>query len=306
MITADYPRDLRGYGSAPPHPRWPNGARIAISFVLNYEEGGERTILDGDPCSESYLVPEISQVPAHAGERALTVESLYEYGSRSGFWRILRLFNERRMPLTCWAVGIALARNPCAATAMVEGGHEVASHSWRWFDYSTVSEDEERQHIRMTVDTIRRLTGHGPRGWYTGRFSVNTRRLVMEEAPEVLYDSDSYNDDLPFWTKVDDKPRLIVPYALDTNDFKFSLSPGWTSGEDFTTYLKAAFDHLYREGAQAPKMMSVGLHCRLTGRPARAEALSRFLDYVASQKDVWVCRREEIARHWMTHFPANG
>jgi allantoinase len=306
MITADYPRDLGGYGSAPPHPRWPNGARIAISFVLNYEEGGERTILDGDPCSESYLVPEISQAPALAGERALQVESLYEYGSRSGFWRILRLFNERRMPFTCWAVGIALARNAEAATAMVEGGHEVASHSWRWLDYSAMPEDEERRHIRATVDTIRQLTGQGPRGWYTGRISANTRRLVMEEAPEVFYDSDSYSDDLPYWTKVGDKPRLIVPYALDTNDFKFSLSPGWTSGEDFTAYLKATFDHLHREGGQAPKMMSVGLHCRLTGRPARAEALGRFLDYVAGQKDVWICRREEIARHWITHFPAKG
>jgi len=305
-MTTDYPRDLRGYGSAPPHPRWLNGARIAVSFVLNYEEGGERTILDGDPCSENYLVPEISQVPALAGERAFSVESLYEYGSRSGLWRILRLFNERCMSFTCWAVGSALARNPQAATAMVEGGHEVASHSWRWFDYSAMSEDEERQHIRMTVDTIKRLTGQGPRGWYTGRFSVNTRRLVMEEAPEVLYDSDSYNDDLPYWIKVGGRPRLIIPYALDTNDFKFSLSPGWTSGEDFTSYLKAAFDHLYREGALAPKMLSVGLHCRLTGRPARAEALSHFLDYVAAQKDVWVCRREEIARHWMKHFPANG
>ena len=305
-MTADYPRDLQGYGSAPPHPRWPNGAKIAISFVVNYEEGGERTILDGDACSENYLVPEISQAPALEGERALSVESLYEYGSRSGFWRILRLFNERRMPFTCWAVGIALARNPCVATAMVEGGHEVASHSWRWFDYSAMPEDEERQHIRMTVDTIRQLTGLGPRGWYTGRVSVNTRRLVMEEAPEVFYDSDSYNDDLPYWTRVGGKPRLIVPYALDSNDFKFSLSPGWTSGEDFTTYLKAAFDHLHREGAQAPKMMSVGLHCRLTGRPARAEALGRFLDYIARQKDVWVCRREEIARHWVTRFPVNG
>ncbi len=302
----DYPRDLRGYGERPPHPQWPNGARVAVSFVLNYEEGGERTILDGDPCSESYLVPEIPQVAAMVGERSPSVENLYEYGSRAGFWRILRLFNERRIPFTSWAVGLALARNPDAAKAMVEGGHEVASHSWRWFDYSSMPEEEERQHIRLTVDTIRRLTGRGPLGWYTGRFSANTRRLVLEEAPEVIYDSDSYNDDLPYWIKVGDKPRLIIPYALDTNDFKFSLSPGWTSGTDFTAYLSAALDHLHREGAHAPKMMSIGLHCRLTGRPARAEALARFLDYVAAKTDVWVCRREEIARHWIAHFPPNG
>lgn len=301
----DYPRDLRGYGERPPHPQWPNGARVAVSFVLNYEEGGERTILDGDPCSEGYLVPEIA-VPALAGERSPSVENLYEYGSRAGFWRILRLFNERRMPFTSWAVGLALARNPEAAKAMVEGGHEVASHSWRWFDYGSMPEDEERKHIRMTVDTIRRLTGRGPLGWYTGRFSANTRRLVLEEAPEVIYDSDSYNDDLPYWIKVGDKPRLIIPYALDTNDFKYSLNPGWSSGPDFTAYLTAAFDHLYREGAHAPKMMSIGLHCRLTGRPARAEALARFLDHVAGKTDVWVCRREEIARHWIAHFPPNG
>jgi chitin deacetylase len=302
----DYPRDLRGYGAKPPHPQWPNGARVAVSFVLNYEEGGERTILDGDPCSESYLVPEIPQVAAMVGERSPSVENLYEYGSRAGFWRILRLFNERRIPFTSWAVGLALARNPDAAKAMVEGGHEVASHSWRWFDYSSMPEEEERQHIRLTVDTIRRLTGRGPLGWYTGRFSANTRRLVLEEAPEVIYDSDSYNDDLPYWIKVGDKPRLIIPYALDTNDFKFSLSPGWTSGTDFTAYLIAAFDHLHREGAHAPKMMSIGLHCRLTGRPARAEALARFLDHVGTKADVWVCRREEIARHWIAHFPPNG
>jgi allantoinase len=300
---SDYPRDLVGYGATAPNPDWPSGARIAVSFVVNYEEGGERSVLDGDPCSENYLVPELSEMPAIPGARALLVENLYEFGSRSGFWRILRVFAQHQMPFTCWAVGSALARNPSVASAMVKAGHEVASHSWRWFNYAGMSEEEERRHIRLTVATIERLTGLPPLGWYTGRFSINTRRLVIEEAPSVIYDSDSYNDDLPYWIKVGKKDRLIIPYALDTNDFKFALSPGWTSGEDFGTYLRSAFDHLYREGANSPKMMSIGLHCRLTGRAGRAEALARFLDYVAAKADVWICRREEIARHWIKHFP---
>jgi allantoinase len=296
------PRDLIGYGRHRPQAEWPGGARIALSFVLNYEEGGERNVMDGDPHAEIYVTPEISGIPP-VTRRNLSVEDLFEYGSRAGFWRLMRVFGERDVPFTSWAVGLALKRNPEAGIAMAEAGHEVASHSWRWIDYADVPEEQEREDIRKTVQTIREITGHPPLGWYTGRYSANTRRLVMEET-ETLYDSDCYNDDLSYWTRVDGKPRLMIPYALDSNDFKFALSPGWTSGDDFFTYLKAAFDHLYREGETEPKMMSVGLHCRLTGRPARAEALARFIDYVLTHERVWICRRVEIARHWMVRHPA--
>ena len=227
----DTPRDLVGYGRHRPHARWPNGARVAVSFVLNYEEGGERSVMDGDAHAETYLVPEIANMPAVA-RRSASAEALFEYGSRAGFWRILRLFEERRLPFTAWAVGLALARNPEAGIAMAEAGHEVASHSWRWIDYADMPEEQERQHIRQTVEAITRIAGAPPLGWYTGRCSANTRRLVMEET-ETLYDSDCYDDDLPHWVRVGDRPRLLVPYALDTNDFKFALSPGWSSGDDF-------------------------------------------------------------------------
>jgi allantoinase len=285
------PRDLVGYGRHRPQADWPGGARLALSFVLNYEEGGERSVMDGDPHAEIYLTPEITGVPP-VNRRNYSVEDLFEYGSRAGFWRLLKVFAERGLPFTSWTVGIAMA----------EAGHEVASHSWRWIDYSGMPEEQERDDIRKTVQTIREITGNPPLGWYTGRYSLNTRRLVMEET-ETLYDSDCYNDDLPYWTHVAGKPRLMVPYSLDTNDFKFAMSPGWTSGDDFFTYLKAAFDHLYREGETEPKMMSVGLHCRLTGRPARAEALARFIDYVGTHNRVWICRRVEIARHWLSRHP---
>ncbi len=295
-------RDLAGYGRARPNAAWPGGARIAVSFVLNYEEGGERSVAEGDAHAENYLVPDLVGLPALAF-RSRNLEDLFEYGSRAGFWRILRLFDERGLKFTSWAVGQALARNPDAGRAMAESGHEVASHSWRWIDYRGMPEAEEREHIRQTVATIQAICGAPPLGWYTGRYSDNTRRLVMEETA-TLYDSDSYNDDLPYWTQVAGQPRLIVPYALDTNDFKFATSPGWLSGEDFFTYLKAAFDQLYREGETEPKMLSIGLHARLVGRPARAGALARFLDYVQRHDKAWVCRRVEIARHWMARFPA--
>ena len=295
------PRDLRGYGRARPQAEWPGGARVAVSFVLNYEEGGERSVDDGDPHAEHYLVPDIVGVAPQA-RRNLFVEDAFEYGSRAGFWRILGLFEQRRMPFTCWAVGLALLRNPDAGRAMAEAGHEVASHSWRWIDYADMPEAAEREDIRRAVRAIAEVAGAPPLGWYTGRGSVNTRRLVMEET-DTLYDSDSYNDDLPYWTTVAGKPRLIVPYALDTNDFKFAMNPGWTSGEDFYLYLKAAFDHLYREGEREPKMMSIGLHARLTGRPGRADALARFMDHVGSHPGAWVCRRVEIARHWTARHP---
>jgi allantoinase len=296
-------RNLVGYGRRRPAADWPGGARIAVSFVLNYEEGGERNVMDGDPHAENYLVPDLAGLPAIPG-RNYFVEDAYEYGSRAGFWRLLRLFEERDLKFTSWAVGLALERNPEAGAAMAEAGHEVASHSWRWIDYADVPEQREREDIRKTVEVIHRITGTEPLGWYTGRYSKNTRRLVMEET-NTLYDSDCYNDDLPYWVEVSGRPRLLVPYALDTNDFKFALTPGWTSGDDFFAYLKAAFDRLYREGEAEPKMMSIGLHCRLAGRPARADALARFMDYVQSHEKVWICRRIEIARHWMARHPFN-
>lgn len=294
-------RDLIGYGRRRPHADWPGGARIAVSFVLNYEEGGERSPAEGDAQAETYLVPDLVGLPP-LPERSRSLENLFEYGSRAGFWRILRLFEERGLPFTSWAVGQALQRNPEAGRAMAEAGHEVASHSWRWIDYRGMPEDEERDHIRQCVATIRAICGAPPLGWYTGRYSENTRRLVMEET-ETLYDSDSYSDDLPHWIEVAGKPRLIVPYALDTNDFKFATSPGWLSGDDFFTYLRASFDQLYREGLREPKMLSIGLHCRLVGRPGRADALARFMDYVQRHDHAWVCRRVEIARHWMRRHP---
>ncbi len=303
-MNGDRPRDLAGYGRHRPHADWPGGARVAVSFVLNYEEGGERNVMDGDPHAEIYLVPEVSGARPVPG-RNYNVEDLFEYGSRAGFWRILRIFEERRVPFTSWAVGLALQRNPEAGIAMAEAGHEVASHSWRWIDYADMPEEQERADIRRTVEAIRTIAGAEPLGWYTGRYSQNTRRLVMEETG-TLYDSDCYNDDIPYWVKVAGRPRLLVPYALDTNDFKFALSPGWTSGDDFFAYLRAAFDRLYREGEQEPKMMSVGLHCRLVGRPARSDALARFMDYVLQHDRVWICRRVEIARHWMQRHPFAG
>ena len=295
------PRDLIGYGRRPPRVTWPGGARVAVSFVLNYEEGGERSVADGDAHCETYLVPDIVGV-APRPQRNAFVEDAFEYGSRVGFWRLMQLFEERGLPFTCWAVGLALSRNPDAGRAMAEAGHEVASHSWRWIDYAGMPEDRERDDIRKAVRTITDIVGTPPLGWYTGRSSANTRRLVLEETA-TLYESDSYNDDLPYWTTVAGNPRLVVPYALDTNDFKFAMNPGWMSGEDFFAYLKAAFDQLYREGARSPKMMSIGLHPRLSGRPARAHAVARFMDHVQNHTDVWICRRVEIARHWMTHHP---
>ena len=258
-------RDLHGYGRRRPLAAWPGAARVAVSFVLNYEEGGERNVLDGDAHAENYLVPEVVGLPPIAG-RSRIVEDLFEYGSRAGFWRVLRLFEERGLHFTSWAVGLALKRNPDAGRAMAEAGHEVASHSWRWTDYSGMPEDEERDHIRQTVAAIRDICGAPPLGSYTGRYSPNTRRLVMEET-ETLYNSDAYNDDLPYWVQVAGKPRLIIPYALDTNDFKFAFSPGWESGEDFFTYLQGRVRPTASRGRAGAQMMSIGLHGRLVGRP---------------------------------------
>jgi allantoinase len=296
-----YPRDLIGYGATPPHADWPGGARIALQFVLNYEEGAENCVLHGDAASETFL-SEIINAQPYPHARHMSMESLFEYGSRAGVWRILRLFESRKLPLTIFGVGMALARNPDLTQAMAAAGHEIACHGWRWINYHGVAEAEERAHIALAVETVRRLTGSAPVGWYTGRTSENTRRLVVEHGG-FLYDADSYSDDLPYWELVAGKPQLIVPYTLDTNDMRFASVQGFNTGEQFFTYLKDAFDVLYAEGESAPKMLSVGLHCRLIGRPARLAALARFLDYVQGFDRVWICRRADIARHWIARHP---
>lgn len=304
MMAADtdYPRDFLGYGANPPDPKWPNGAKLALSFVLNYEEGGENTVLNGDAGSELYL----HEVPGGSpilGERNRTVESQFDYGARAGVWRILRAFAARKLPLTVYGVGCALELNPTVARAFAEAGHEVASHAWRWIDYHSVDEATERAEIARCVEVIERLTGTRPVGWYTGRISPNTRRLVAEHGG-FLYDSDSYADDLPFYVTAAGKPMLIIPYTLDNNDMKYAVPPGFSAPDGWEQYMTDAFETLLAEGrAGAPKMMSVGLHCRLIGRPGRAAALARFLDKVAATPDVWVCRRADIARHWLAQHP---
>lgn len=299
--TLPYPRDLIGYGPTPPVADWPGQARIAVQFVLNYEEGAESNILHGDAASETFLSEIIGAAP-YPGQRHMSMESLYEYGSRAGVWRLLRLFGERRLPLTVFGVGMALMRHSEVAHAFAEAGHEIASHGWRWIDYRNVSEAVEREHIALAVETIRRITGKPPVGWYTGRSGENTRRLVADHGG-FLYDSDSYADDLPYWEQVGGKPRLIVPYTLDTNDMRFVQAQGFHSGDQFFTYLKDAFDVLYAEGETSPKMLSIGLHCRLVGRPGRIAGMARFLDYIQGHERIWICRREEIARHWITRHP---
>lgn len=296
-----YPRDMIGYGASPPDSRWPDGARLALQFVINYEEGGENAILHGDPASEAFL-SEIVGADARPGVRHMSMESLYEYGSRAGFWRLRRLFVERGIPVTVYGVTMALARNPEAVLAMREADWEIASHGYRWIDYQYVDEATERHHMRQAVLTHTKLTGERPLGWYTGRTSPLTRRLVVEEGG-FLYDADSYADDLPYWDTTYGRPQLIVPYTLDANDMRFATAQGFNSGDQFYTYLKDSFDMLHAEGAVAPKMLSVGLHCRLAGRPGRAAALARFLDYAQGHDGVWICRRIDIARHWHAHHP---
>jgi len=311
MADPNYPRDLVGYGAKPPHARWPGGARIAVQFVLNYEEGAESSVLHGDPAAETFLSEIVGAPPYRA--RHMSMESLYEYGARAGVWRVLRLFRERRLPLTIFAVGMALERNPAVAEALVADGHEVASHGWRWISYQDIDEATEREHMARAVQTIERATGQRPRGWYTGRDSPGTRRLVVEHGG-FAYDADSYADDLPYWTQVETaggrKAHLVVPYTLDTNDMRFATPQGFNSGEQFCAYLCDAFDVLYAEGdpqgADRPKMLSIGLHGRIVGRPARLAALARFLDHVQRHEDVWVARRIEVAEHWMaTHPPVD-
>jgi putative urate catabolism protein len=301
-MTSEYPRDMIGYGAKPPHPHWPGDARIALQIVVNYEEGGENAVLHGDAASETFL-SEIIGAAAFEGRRHMSMESIYEYGSRAGFWRLMRLFEDRGLPVTMFAVGMALERHPDAAKAMVELGHEVASHGWRWINYDQIDEAVERDHMRRAIESITRLTGQRPLGWYTGRTSEQTQRLVAEEGG-FLYDADSYADDLPYWVKVAGRDSLIVPYTLDANDMRFATAQGFNTGDQFFTYLRDSFDTLYAEGEVAPKMMSVGLHCRIAGRPGRIAGLKRFLDHVQAHDKVWICRRVDIARHWRTIHPA--
>ena len=296
QTPSDYPRYLHGYGRNPPDARWPNGARIAVQFVLNYEEGGERCILHGDEASEAFLSDVLGTVP-WPGQRHMNVESMYEYGSRAGFWRLWRLFTERHLPVTVFGVATALARNPEAVAAMREAHWEIASHGLKWIDYRNVPEAEERTHMQEAIRIHREITGDRPIGWYAGRNSANTLKLVLDDGG-FLYSSDSYADDLPYWVQGEKGPHLIVPYSLDTNDMRFVNAQGFDGAEAFFAYLRDAFDLLYAEGATLAKMMSVGLHCRLIGRPGRAAALIRFFDHLANHDRVWIARRSDIARHW--------
>jgi putative urate catabolism protein len=291
-------RDLVGYGMRPPDPRWPNGARVALSFVLNYEEGGENTPLEGDPASEAFL-HEVVGAPPTQGRRNLNTESMFEFGSRVGFWRVHDIFTTQGLPLTVFAVGQALERNPDAARAMIEAGWEVASHGWRWIDYGEMSEAEERAHLHRAIEAVERACGIRPVGWYTGRGTEATRRLVVEEGG-FLYDSDSYADELPYWVEVEGRDHLVIPYTLDSNDFKFLLPNGFVTAGDFAEYL---IDSLERVRAEGGRMLSVGLHCRIVGRPGRASGLVRFLEHVRECADVWVATRADIARHWRATHP---
>ncbi|MBT3535296.1 MAG: allantoinase PuuE [Rhodospirillaceae bacterium] len=299
----DYPRDMAGYGASPPQADWPDGARLAVQFVVNYEEGGENNILHGDAASEAFLSELVGADP-WPGQRHMSMESIYEYGSRVGIWRLLELFRSRGVPITIFAVAMALARNPAVAEAAMAQGHEICSHGYRWIDYRDVPINVEREHLQNAIEIIKYLTGERPLGWYTGRTSANTRALVVEDGG-FLYDADSYNDDLPYWTEVDGKDHLVVPYTLDANDMRFATPQGFNSGDQFFAYLRDTFDVLYREGAATPRMMSIGLHCRLVGRPGRIAALERFIDHAQSHSDVWFTRRIDIARHWRDRHPAN-
>ena len=301
-MSSEYPRDLIGYGENPPDPKWPGDARLAVQIVMNYEEGSEYSIPDGDEASETYLT-EVPGASLGPHKRDLIVESVYEYGSRAGFWRLMRIFKERNLPITVFGAALALERNPEAARAIREAGYEVCSHGWRWVGFQDMGEEQEREEMHRAVASIERTIGERPYGWYC-RYapSENTRRLVVEEGG-FLYDSNAYDDDLPYWVKVSGKDHLVIPYTLDVNDMKFSVPPGFTAPSGYFEYMKDTFDVLYREGKKQPKMMSVGLHTRLAGRPGRAAALERFLDYVLKHKRVWICRRIDIARHWIANHP---
>lgn len=300
----NYPRDMVGYGRNPPDPQWPGHAVVAVQFVLNYEEGAENSVLDGDPSSETFL-SEMTPADAYP-DRHMSMESLYEYGSRAGLWRLLRVFERRGIPLTIFAVARAMQRNPEAVAAFTELGHEIACHGLRWKSYQFIDRDTERAHMAEAVQILQKLTGVAPLGWYTGRDSPHTRGLVVEHGG-FLYDSDSYADDLPYWVRIDTVDHLVVPYTLDTNDMRFASPAGFSNGDEFFAHLRDAFDVLYTEGSEgSPKMLSIGLHCRLVGRPARTAALERFVDHVQSHDRVWIARRVEIAEHWRAVHPAVG
>ena len=296
-MTKNYPREMIGYGARPPHAKWPRKARVALQFVLNYEEGGENSVLHGDQASESFLSEIVGALPVE-GARHMSMESLYEYGSRVGVWRIFELFKRYDLPLTVYGVAMAMERNPAVVEAFLKAGHEIASHGWRWINYQHLPIDEEREHMRRAIEIHKRLTGERPHGWYAGRTSPNTRKLVVEDGGFV-YDADDYSDDLPWYDARYGKPQLIVPYTLDANDMRFATPQGFNTGEQFYQYLRDSFDVLYAEGG---RMMSVGLHCRLAGRPGRLAALAKFLKYVKGRK-VWVARRIDIARHWLKQHP---
>ncbi len=298
MAAKDYPRDMRGYGQRPPQAGWPDGARIAVQFVINYEEGGENCVLHGDAESESFLSEIVGAVPIE-GQRHMNMESMYEYGSRAGFWRLHRMFTERDLPVTVFAVAMALERNPEAVAAMHSSSWEIASHGYRWVDYQFVDEATEREHFRKAMEIHERETGERPAGWYLGRCSPNSHRIASEEG-DFVYNSDTYCDDLPYWDRNFATPQLMVPYTLDANDMRFATPQGFNSGQQFLDYLKDSFDVLHAEGG---RMMSIGLHCRLAGRPGRAAALGRFLDYVTAHDDVWVATRLDIAKHWRAKHP---
>jgi putative urate catabolism protein len=295
-----YPRDLVGYGENPVHPKWPNNAKIALQFVINYEEGGENCVLHGDKHSETFL-SEIIGAQAY-NDRHMSMESLYEYGSRAGFWRLHRLFNKHALPVTVFGVTMAMQRHPDAVNAMLRSGWEIASHAMRWIHFQDMPAEEERNQINEAIVLHERLTGSKPKGWYTGRTSPNTLALIAER-DDIMYCADSYADDLPYYDYQYDKPLLMIPYTLDTNDMRFASPQGFNTGDDFFQYIKDAFDVLYEEGQTQAKMLSIGLHCRIIGRPARLKALARFLEYIETHDDVWVCTRQQIAEHWLKHFP---
>ena len=294
-----YRRNLVGYGSKKLKIRWPGNARLALQIVLNYEEGAENCVLHGDKFSEIFL-SEIIGAKSIKG-RHMNMESIYEYGSRRGFWRIHELFQEKKIPITIFGVGMALKKNMDVCNAIKKANYEIASHGWRWIDYQKVSKDVEKKHMKLAINSIKNIFGNRPLGWYTGRSSPNTRDLVMEEGG-FLYSSDSYSDDLPYWEKKGKKKLLIIPYTLDNNDMRFATNQGFNTGDHFFNYLKDSFDVLYEEGKISPKMMSVGLHCRLIGRPGRIQSLKNFLEYVQKHKGVWICRRVDIAKHWIKNY----
>ena len=298
-MSKKYPRDMIGYGSKEPRVTWPNNAKLALQIVLNYEEGAENNILHGDKNSETFL-SEIIGAKA-IKDRHINMESMYEYGSRRGFWRIHKLFQEKKIPVTIFGVAMALERNPEVCNAIKNGNYEIACHGWRWIDYQNVKKSVEKKDMKLAIKTIKKIFGERPLGWYTGRCSTNTRDLVFEDGG-FLYDSDSYSDDLPYWKYKKNIKQLIIPYTLDNNDMRFATNQGFNSGDQFYTYLKDSFDALYDEGKTNPKMMSVGLHCRLIGRPGRFQALKKFIDYVLKFDDVWICKRVDIAKHWIKNY----